>query len=77
LPYLDEGAGKPVVLVHGNPTWSFQFRNVIKALRGTHRCIAPDWAAAFPAARVEKLPDCGHFVSEENPQALIGAITRA
>ncbi len=41
--YLDEGTGFPVVMVHGNPTWSFMFREVIQA--GTQaglRCIAPD-----------------------------------
>jgi haloalkane dehalogenase len=42
LHYVDEGTGDPVVFVHGNPSWSFQFRNIIKGLSGTHRCIAPD-----------------------------------
>ena len=41
LHYLDEGAGKPVVLLHGNPTWSFQFRQVVPLLEGC-RAIAPD-----------------------------------
>jgi haloalkane dehalogenase len=40
--YLDEGKGDPVVMVHGNPTWSFYYRNLILALRPTHRCIAID-----------------------------------
>lgn len=40
--YVDEGSGKPIVFVHGNPSWSFQFRNVIKQLSNTYRCIAPD-----------------------------------
>ena len=42
LHYLDEGQGPLVVMVHGNPTWSFYFRNLLLSLRGTHRCIAPD-----------------------------------
>lgn len=42
LHYVDEGSGRPVVFVHGNPTWSFMFRHQIKALAPTHRCIAPD-----------------------------------
>ena len=42
LSYLDEGQGDPVVMVHGNPTWSFYFRNLVLALRNTHRCIVPD-----------------------------------
>lgn len=40
--YLDEGEGHPVVMVHGNPTWSFYYRELVKALRSTHRTIAPD-----------------------------------
>ena len=46
LHYLDEGPPEsdapPVVMVHGNPTWSFYYRRVISALRATHRCIVPD-----------------------------------
>lgn len=40
--YVDEGQGHPIVMVHGNPTWSFYYRNLIKALRQRYRAIAPD-----------------------------------
>ena len=40
--YLDEGAGPPVVMVHGNPTWSFFFRGPAAALRDKYRCLVPD-----------------------------------
>ena len=40
--YVDEGSGQPVVMLHGNPTWSFYFRDLIKALSGQYRVIAPD-----------------------------------
>ncbi len=40
--YVDEGHGEPVVMIHGNPTWSFFFRNIIKQLSGKFRVIAPD-----------------------------------
>jgi haloalkane dehalogenase len=40
--YLDEGRGAPVVMVHGNPTWSFYYRNLVMALRGDYRVIVPD-----------------------------------
>jgi cis-3-alkyl-4-acyloxetan-2-one decarboxylase len=40
--YLDEGAGKALLLVHGNPTWSFMWREIILALRGKYRLIVPD-----------------------------------
>ena len=42
LHYLDEGKGKTVVMVHGNPSWSFYYRNLALALRGGSRVIAPD-----------------------------------
>jgi len=40
--YLDEGSGPPVVMVHGNPTWSYYFRDLVKLLSGEHRCLVPD-----------------------------------
>jgi haloalkane dehalogenase len=40
--YLDEGSGDPVVMIHGNPTWSFYFRNLVKALSPQYRTIVPD-----------------------------------
>ena len=39
---LDEGQGDTVLMLHGNPTWSFFFRNLVLGLRGAHRVIAPD-----------------------------------
>lgn len=42
MHYLDEGTGSPVLLVHGTPSWSFEWRHVVQSLRGTHRCVAPD-----------------------------------
>jgi haloalkane dehalogenase len=40
--YVDEGEGKPLVFIHGNPSWSFEFRAIIKALRNEYRCVAID-----------------------------------
>ena len=43
MHYVDEGAGDhAIVMVHGNPTWSFLYRHLIKGLAGKFRCIAPD-----------------------------------
>jgi len=42
LNYVDEGKGSVVLCFHGNPTWSFYYRNVIKALKHTHRVCALD-----------------------------------
>jgi haloalkane dehalogenase len=40
--HLDEGEGPLVVMVHGNPSWSFYYRNLVLALRDRFRCIVPD-----------------------------------
>jgi haloalkane dehalogenase len=42
LHYLDEGQGEPVIMVHGNPTWSFYYRNLVLGLRQQYRTIVPD-----------------------------------
>ncbi|MCH9729899.1 MAG: haloalkane dehalogenase [Actinomycetia bacterium] len=41
--YIDEGSGPPILLCHGNPTWSFLYRDIIAGLRDHFRCIAPDY----------------------------------
>jgi len=40
--YLDEGKGDPIVMLHGNPTWSFYYRSLVNALSGEYRTIVPD-----------------------------------
>ncbi len=40
--YLDEGEGEPLLLLHGNPTWSFYYRRLVLALRNNYRLIVPD-----------------------------------
>ncbi len=42
MAYLDTGSGEPVVFLHGNPTSSYLWRNVIPHLSGSARCLAPD-----------------------------------
>ncbi len=40
--HINEGSGDPLIMLHGNPTWSFYYRNLAKALRGKYRVIVPD-----------------------------------
>src|SRR5262245_7603369 len=42
LAYVDTGSGPPAVFVHGNPTSSYLWRNVIPYVQGRARCLAPD-----------------------------------
>lgn len=61
LHYLDEGSGDPLLMVHGNPTWSFYYRNVVTALRDRYRCIVPDHIGCGlsdkPSAWGYRIPD--------------------
>ena len=42
LHYVDEGQGEPILMLHGNPTWSFFYRNLAKHFSKTNRVIVPD-----------------------------------
>ena len=44
ISYVDSGEGDPIVFLHGNPTSSYLWRNVIPFLRDLGRCLAPDLA---------------------------------
>ncbi len=43
MHYVDEGNGDVIVMLHGNPAWSFLYRNLIKQLSPHYRCVAPDY----------------------------------
>src|SRR5258707_913498 len=43
ISYIDVGSGEPVVFLHGNPTWSYQWRSIIPHLTSVARCLAPDF----------------------------------
>jgi len=69
MHYIDRGAGAPILMLHGNPTWSFFYRNLIENLSKTNRVIAPDhvgmgfsdkpqdadYSLAFHIQNIEKL----------------------
>lgn len=42
LHYVDEGTGRPILMLHGNPTWSFYYRNLIQTFSPKFRCVVPD-----------------------------------
>lgn len=64
MHYLDEGEGVPVVLCHGNPTWSFLYRNVIKGLEGKARFIAHD----LPGMGFSEAPEGFDFKPESHSE---------
>lgn len=56
MHYVDEGAGDPVLMVHGNPTWSFYYRDLIGGLRDRCRVIAPDHVGCGLSDKPGKYP---------------------
>lgn len=42
IHFVDEGKGTPILFVHGNPTWSFYYRNLINEFKASHRVVAID-----------------------------------
>ncbi len=86
MHYVDEGplAGQPVVMVHGNPTWSFYYRNVIEALKDDCRCLAPDHVgmglsdrpdeSAYDYTMASRVADFGHWLDEVEPEREIDLV---
>lgn len=56
MAYVERGQGDPIVLLHGNPTSSYLWRNVLPHLEQSGRCIAPDLIGMGDS---DKLPDSG------------------
>jgi haloalkane dehalogenase len=69
MHYLDEGEGDPVLLLHGEPTWSFLYRKMIPPLAAVARCVAPDY---FGFGRSDKPTERGWYSYERH----VGSITR-
>ena len=70
--YLDEGAGPPLILLHGNPTWSFLYRDVIAGLRDHYRCIAVD----YPGFGLSRAAPGYGYTPAEHAQVLEDLIVR-
>lgn len=69
--YVEEGEGQPILMCHGNPTWSFLYRHVVKSLRDRFRCIAVD----YPGFGLSDRPrDYGYTPGEH--AAVVGALVR-
>ena len=60
LHYLDEGTGPAVLLLHGEPTWSYLYRKVIPELTGSARAIAPDYFGFGRSDKPLRVEDYGY-----------------
>jgi haloalkane dehalogenase len=66
IHYADEGAGETLLLLHGNPSWSFLYRKIIVALRSDFRCVALD----FPGYGMSDAPAGYGFTPKEHSMLL-------
>jgi haloalkane dehalogenase len=76
MAYIEVGSGDPIVFLHGNPTSSYLWRNVIPHLEGLGRCIAPDLIGMGDSEKLEDSgPDSYRFVEHrEYLDGLLDAI---
>ena len=72
LHYVDEGTGPVLLMLHGNPTWSFVFRHLIAALRDRFRCVAPD----LPGFGLSVAPRGFGFLPEEHADVVTAFVDR-
>jgi haloalkane dehalogenase len=70
--YIDEGTGPVLLMVHGNPTWSYVFRRLIPLLKDRFRCIAPD----LPGFGLSVAPAAYDFLPETHARVLAAFIDR-
>ncbi|MGY6554383.1 MAG: alpha/beta fold hydrolase [Wenzhouxiangella sp.] len=86
LHFIDHGpvTGQPVVMVHGNPTWSFYYRRLVHALCGEQRCLVPDHIgmglsdrpddAAYNYTLQSRVDDFGAWLDEVEPDREIDLV---
>lgn len=64
--YIDEGSGPPILMLHGNPTWSFLYRGIIIRLRKHFRCIAVD----YPGFGLSPHPPAYRYTAAEHAEVV-------
>jgi haloalkane dehalogenase len=66
MHYIEDGAGTPILVCHGNPTWSFLDRHIVTRLRERFRCVAVDYLGFGLSER----PDRYGYTIEEHARTL-------
>ena len=56
MHYVDQGNGPPILFVHGTPSWSFEWRHLIRGLAHDYRCVAPDLVGFGLSSRPRDFP---------------------
>jgi haloalkane dehalogenase len=74
LHYVDEGSGHPILLLHGEPTWSFLYRKMIPVLtEAGHRAVAPDY---FGFGRSDKPTERGFYTYARHVESVTRLVER-
>nr|WP_042193475.1 alpha/beta fold hydrolase [Kibdelosporangium sp. MJ126-NF4] len=68
--YVDEGSGPTLLLLHGNPTWSYLYRDVIRALKDQFRCVALD----YPGFGLSSARSGYTYLPEDHAQVVTGFV---
>jgi haloalkane dehalogenase len=66
IHYIDEGTGDTLLLLHGNPSWSFLYRKIIARLKDDYRCVAPD----YPGYGMSAAPAGYRYTPQEHSRFL-------
>ena len=72
IHYIDEGTGPIILMLHGNPTWSFLYRKMILKLRDRFRCIALD----YPGFGLSTAPEGYDFLPSTHSQVLVDVVKK-
>ena len=75
LAYIEEGHGDPIVLLHGNPTSSYLWRNVIPELMASGRVIAPDLIGQGDSEKLSVSEGPGRYTFEVAYEYLVGLLS--
>lgn len=70
--FIDEGSGPTLLFLHGNPTWSFLYRNIITRLRDRYRCVAVD----YPGFGLSTARDGYGFTAAEHAEVMEALVDR-
>jgi len=74
MHYVDEGEGDPVLMLHGQPTWSYLYRKIIPIVAREHRVIAPDWIGFGKSDKFIREADYTYQMHVESALAFIEAL---
>jgi haloalkane dehalogenase len=71
MHYVDEGAGDPVLCLHGEPTWSYLYRRMVPTLTSAARVVVPDY---FGFGRSDKPTDQGWYTFDRHCGSIAGLV---